>query len=172
MGSGAPVPRRWPEALFADPEVRRRFAAEKPLGRLGEPEDVAAGVRYLAGPESSWVTGQSFAIDDGIRTVVFEFEDLTLSNGVGAGREPILFDPFGTVAAVASTLAAVLRNAGLGLDPQVSETAVELRDQPRHLTDVSLSNLTKTGVPGGSRRVSGAARQERRDLRHRDRHAG
>ena len=45
--------------------MKRRFAAEKPLGRLGEPEDVAAGVRYLAGPESSWVTGQSFAIEGG-----------------------------------------------------------------------------------------------------------
>ncbi len=53
------------EAIFADEEVKRRFAAEKPLGRLGEPEDVAAGVRYLAGPESSWVTGQSFAIEGG-----------------------------------------------------------------------------------------------------------
>ena len=30
-----------------------------------KPDDVAAGVRYLAGPESSWVTGQSFAIEGG-----------------------------------------------------------------------------------------------------------
>lgn len=52
-------------AIFANPELHDRFAAEKPLGRLGEPEDVAAGVRYLAGPESSWVTGQSFAIEGG-----------------------------------------------------------------------------------------------------------
>jgi hypothetical protein len=52
-------------ALFADPEIYRRFAEQKPLGRLGEPEDIAAGVRYLAGPESSWVTGQSFAIEGG-----------------------------------------------------------------------------------------------------------
>ena len=51
--------------LFANPEIYRRFAEQKPLGRLGEPEDVAAGVRYLAGPESSWVTGQSFAIEGG-----------------------------------------------------------------------------------------------------------
>ena len=53
------------EAIFADEETHRRFAEEKPLGRLGEPEDIAAGVRYLAGPESSWVTGQSFAIEGG-----------------------------------------------------------------------------------------------------------
>lgn len=52
-------------ALFDNEETYRAFAAEKPLGRLGEPEDIAAGVRYLAGPESSWVTGQSFAIEGG-----------------------------------------------------------------------------------------------------------
>ena len=51
--------------IFANAETYRRFAEEKPLGRLGEPEDIAAGVRYLAGPESSWVTGQSFAIEGG-----------------------------------------------------------------------------------------------------------
>jgi NAD(P)-dependent dehydrogenase (short-subunit alcohol dehydrogenase family) len=51
--------------IFANEETYRSFAEEKPLGRLGEPEDIAAGVRYLAGPESSWVTGQSFAIEGG-----------------------------------------------------------------------------------------------------------
>jgi NAD(P)-dependent dehydrogenase (short-subunit alcohol dehydrogenase family) len=29
------------------------------------PDDIAAGVRYLAGPESSWVTGQSIGIEGG-----------------------------------------------------------------------------------------------------------
>ena len=51
--------------LFNNPEIYKRFAEEKPLGRLGEPEDVSAGVRYLAGPESSWVTGQSIGIEGG-----------------------------------------------------------------------------------------------------------
>ena len=53
------------QALFDNTEIKKKFAQEKPLGRLGEPDDVAAGVRYLAGPESSWVTGQSFAIEGG-----------------------------------------------------------------------------------------------------------
>lgn len=53
------------QAIFADEAVVKRFSAEKPLGRLGEPEDIAAGVRYLCGPESSWVTGQSLAIEGG-----------------------------------------------------------------------------------------------------------
>lgn len=51
--------------IYADKATYDRIAAEKPLGRLGEPEDIAAAVRYLAGPESSWVTGQSIAVDGG-----------------------------------------------------------------------------------------------------------
>src|SRR6201996_6683130 len=51
--------------MFAAPDILDRFIAEFPLGRAGEPEDIAQAVRYLAGPESSWVTGQSFAADGG-----------------------------------------------------------------------------------------------------------
>lgn len=51
--------------LFSDPDIIADFVAQKPLGRTGTPEDIAAGVRYLAGPESSWVTGQSIAIEGG-----------------------------------------------------------------------------------------------------------
>ena len=51
-------------ALF-ETELHARFVEQKPLGRTGFPEDIAAGIRYLAGPESAWVTGQSLAIDGG-----------------------------------------------------------------------------------------------------------
>jgi NAD(P)-dependent dehydrogenase (short-subunit alcohol dehydrogenase family) len=51
--------------MFATPDIIGRFIAEFPLGRAGEPDDIAQAVRYLAGPESSWVTGQSFAVDGG-----------------------------------------------------------------------------------------------------------
>jgi NAD(P)-dependent dehydrogenase (short-subunit alcohol dehydrogenase family) len=51
--------------LFANTEVMAQFLAEKPLGRTGVPDDIAAGVRFLAGPESSWVTGQSIGIEGG-----------------------------------------------------------------------------------------------------------
>ncbi len=51
--------------LFKNEAVMAQFIAEKPLGRTGVPEDIAAGVRYLAGPESSWVTGQSIGIEGG-----------------------------------------------------------------------------------------------------------
>lgn len=36
-----------------------------PLGRIGEPAEIAEMVRFLVGPESSWVTGQNFAVDGG-----------------------------------------------------------------------------------------------------------
>lgn len=51
--------------MFASPEVMQLFREQIPLGRAGEPADIAGGVRYLAGPESAWVTGQSFNIDGG-----------------------------------------------------------------------------------------------------------
>lgn len=51
--------------MFASPEVMAKFQEQLPLGRSGEPDDIAEGVRYLAGPESSWVTGQCFNIDGG-----------------------------------------------------------------------------------------------------------
>lgn len=51
--------------LFASPQLMAGFIEQIPLGRGGEPEDIAQGVRYLAGPESAWVTGQSLAVDGG-----------------------------------------------------------------------------------------------------------
>ena len=40
-------------------------AAEFPLKRVGEPDDICGLVAYLAGAQASWVTGQVFAIDGG-----------------------------------------------------------------------------------------------------------
>jgi NAD(P)-dependent dehydrogenase (short-subunit alcohol dehydrogenase family) len=52
--------------MYTDETYLNRYLEQTPLGKCGgEPEDVAKAVRYLAGPESSWVTGQSFAVDGG-----------------------------------------------------------------------------------------------------------
>ena len=51
--------------LFKNEAVIKQFIDTKPLGRTGVPDDIAAGVRYLLGPEASWVTGQSLGIEGG-----------------------------------------------------------------------------------------------------------
>ena len=50
---------------FDNPEMMAAFLAEQPIGRHGEVEDIAQAVRYFAGPESSWVTGQLLTVDGG-----------------------------------------------------------------------------------------------------------
>jgi NAD(P)-dependent dehydrogenase (short-subunit alcohol dehydrogenase family) len=42
-----------------------RFTRRMPLGRLGEPEDVARSVLFLVCDESSWITGETLVIDGG-----------------------------------------------------------------------------------------------------------
>jgi NAD(P)-dependent dehydrogenase (short-subunit alcohol dehydrogenase family) len=49
-----------------DPQaVRRERITLHPLGRLGQPEDIASLAVYLASDESSWVTGSVFPVDGG-----------------------------------------------------------------------------------------------------------
>ncbi|MEU7898234.1 SDR family NAD(P)-dependent oxidoreductase [Nonomuraea sp. NPDC049152] len=46
-------------------ERLQRLAAAFPLGRIGEPDDIAQAVLYLASPASSWVTGATFDLTGG-----------------------------------------------------------------------------------------------------------
>jgi NAD(P)-dependent dehydrogenase (short-subunit alcohol dehydrogenase family) len=50
---------------FANPAMLAAFLAEQPIARHGEVDDIAQAVRYFAGPESSWVTGQLLTVDGG-----------------------------------------------------------------------------------------------------------
>jgi 2-keto-3-deoxy-L-fuconate dehydrogenase len=46
-------------------ETRAELRARQPIGRLGQPEEVASMVRYLASDEAAFVTGALFSIDGG-----------------------------------------------------------------------------------------------------------
>jgi Dehydrogenases with different specificities (related to short-chain alcohol dehydrogenases) len=55
--------------LFLDgksPELVERLAKLAPLERLGKPEDIAAAVAFLAGPDGAWVNGQTLRANGGI----------------------------------------------------------------------------------------------------------
>ena len=45
--------------------TEERFAALAMMGRIGEPEDIANAVVFLASPESGWITAQVFTVDGG-----------------------------------------------------------------------------------------------------------
>jgi 2-keto-3-deoxy-L-fuconate dehydrogenase len=45
--------------------ARAAFVARQPMGRIGQPEEIAALAVYLASDESAFVTGQAIAIDGG-----------------------------------------------------------------------------------------------------------
>jgi 7-alpha-hydroxysteroid dehydrogenase len=53
------------DVVLTDDELRRQFLDGTPMGRPGEPEDIACAVLYLVSDASSWVTGKVFEIDGG-----------------------------------------------------------------------------------------------------------
>lgn len=52
-------------AKMCDGKMGEALAKMHPLGRLGQPEDVAGAATYLLDPASSWVTGQILGVDGG-----------------------------------------------------------------------------------------------------------
>ena len=45
--------------------TEERFAAKAMMGRIGEPEDIANAIAFLASPESGWITAQMLTVDGG-----------------------------------------------------------------------------------------------------------
>jgi 7-alpha-hydroxysteroid dehydrogenase len=61
-------------APFLDDETKGQMEALTPMKRLGEVEDIALMVLYLASPASSWVTGKIFEVDGGTEATNWPFE--------------------------------------------------------------------------------------------------
>ena len=62
-----PGPTRTPMVDTSTPEKLARYKTRVPLGRIGEPEDVAAAALYLASEEASMVTAAILPVDGGMR---------------------------------------------------------------------------------------------------------
>lgn len=56
----------WSDVLERDPTVFERLAAWYPLGRVGEPDDVANAALFLASDEAAWITGATLTVDGGL----------------------------------------------------------------------------------------------------------
>ena len=46
---------------------RQQFETQTPLGRVGQPNDIAPAVVFLASAESAWITGEILYVSGGLR---------------------------------------------------------------------------------------------------------
>jgi len=56
----------WEQRRQKDPDIFERVAKWYPLGRIGEPEDVAGAALFLASDEAAWISGAVLPVDGGL----------------------------------------------------------------------------------------------------------
>jgi len=56
-------------SLTRSDSLVKASAALHPLGRIGEPDEVASAIRWFLDPQQAWVTGQVLAVDGGLSSV-------------------------------------------------------------------------------------------------------
>jgi 3-oxoacyl-[acyl-carrier protein] reductase len=54
-------------AGFAESDFRKELEARTPLGRIGQPEDIAPAAVFLASPDAAWITGETLLVAGGLR---------------------------------------------------------------------------------------------------------
>ena len=54
------------DALKDDPNYFEHMSKVIPLGRIGEPADIAKSVLFLSSSDASWITGHVLAVDGGV----------------------------------------------------------------------------------------------------------
>lgn len=124
------------------------------LGRVSS-STFNAGTSSLVASRGLVSDGEQFSITLGDRTVTFEFDDVSLSNGIASGNVAILFSPSSTLSSILSSMRAAINSAGLELDSQILPgNILQLNDSPRHSINTLMSpTIIRTGVPGGTNRV-------------------
>ena len=65
IGPGTILTELAKQAVLASPEARRTILSRTPLGRCGEPEEIAAIAAFLASDDASYMTGQTLYADGG-----------------------------------------------------------------------------------------------------------
>jgi 3-oxoacyl-[acyl-carrier protein] reductase len=54
-------------AGISQSEMRKQIEAQTPLGRIGQPQDIAPAVVFFASDDASWITGETLYISGGLR---------------------------------------------------------------------------------------------------------
>jgi NAD(P)-dependent dehydrogenase (short-subunit alcohol dehydrogenase family) len=72
VNSGWVLVERTREEVASGPFTVEEVAALHPVGRMGQPEDIAAAVAYLASEEAGFVTGATLAVDGGRSAVMYD----------------------------------------------------------------------------------------------------
>jgi 3-oxoacyl-[acyl-carrier protein] reductase len=54
-------------AGIAESDFRKTVESQTPLGRIGQPEDIAPLVAFLASADASWITGETYHVSGGFR---------------------------------------------------------------------------------------------------------
>jgi 3-oxoacyl-[acyl-carrier protein] reductase len=54
-------------AGITESDMRKQVEAATPLGRIGQPQDIAPAVAFLASSDAAWITGQTLYISGGNR---------------------------------------------------------------------------------------------------------
>ena len=54
-------------AGITESDMRKQVEAQTPLGRIGQPQDIANAAVFLASTDSSWITGETFLVSGGYR---------------------------------------------------------------------------------------------------------
>ena len=67
MNAVAPGPVHTGEPSYITPEAEERLNRRIPLGRCGQPEDIANAITFFCSKQASWVTGQVMKVDGGHR---------------------------------------------------------------------------------------------------------
>lgn len=52
---------------IAGSDFEKGYIAQAPLGRIGQPEDIAPMVAFLASEDAGWITGEAFTVSGGVR---------------------------------------------------------------------------------------------------------
>ena len=62
-----PVETEGTQAMEGFEQLRDTFVPQTPLGRIGQPRDIATAVSFLASEDSGWITGQVIPVSGGLR---------------------------------------------------------------------------------------------------------